>query len=381
MPSPPTHGPSLAHARETRWRIPSDVHPHARPVNTDAWRILSTMRARTPMHSSLLQVIPFPFPLPACACAFAIPDAHTRCVCPSRPPYPHAPAASSTPCRRRLRHASLLTHRPFVPPLNTAANVNVLESSSSAAPTSTSASASALTPTSTPSPSAPTTPSANSSSNSPASTPTSLVFCRRAGRPPAHVDAEQLAPRAAFARAPAPHIARAEQLARESARVRPRALTIARSGSGSKRTSRVLAGARHRQSRSISAADVEGEFVHASESVPASVPASVSSATITDSRQGDVGPGVPAARDPALVPDSYIVLVLVRGEGEREADAHARLLRYRDWVERERIRQAEEEAAQLAAQEGTGQDSPHSSEEGDYEDAQPGDEGGRLVHT
>ncbi|KAJ6514502.1 hypothetical protein C8R47DRAFT_1064255 [Mycena vitilis] len=42
----------------------------------------------------------------------------------------------------------------------------------------------------------------------------------------------------------------------------------------------------------------------------------------------------------ALVPASYIVLV--RGEGEREPDAHARLLRYLDSVERERIRQEEE---------------------------------------
>jgi hypothetical protein len=76
----------------------------------------------------------------------------------------------------------------------------------------------------------------------------------------------------------------------------------------------------------------------------------------------------------ALVPDSYIVLV--RGEGEREADAHARLERYLEWVERERVRQ-EEEAAEAAAKEG----SPDSSEEGEYEDAQAGDERGRLVQT
>ncbi|KAJ7889829.1 hypothetical protein B0H14DRAFT_3708505, partial [Mycena olivaceomarginata] len=39
----------------------------------------------------------------------------------------------------------------------------------------------------------------------------------------------------------------------------------------------------------------------------------------------------------ALVPDSYIVLV--RGEGEREADAHARLVRYPRLGEVERLRQ------------------------------------------
>jgi hypothetical protein len=78
-----------------------------------------------------------------------------------------------------------------------------------------------------------------------------------------------------------------------------------------------------------------------------------------------------------LVPDSYIVLV--RGEGEREADAHARLVRYLDWVEIERLRQLEdeEEKARLAAAGRAG--SPDSSEEGEYEDAQAGDERGQLV--
>ncbi|KAK7053613.1 hypothetical protein R3P38DRAFT_3343137 [Favolaschia claudopus] len=86
----------------------------------------------------------------------------------------------------------------------------------------------------------------------------------------------------------------------------------------------------------------------------------------------------------ALVPDSYIVMI--RGEGEREGDAHERLERYLEWVERERQRQEEEqreqaerEAAARAAK--GGHASPDSSEEGDYEDAQVGDEGGHLAQS
>ncbi|KAJ6506171.1 hypothetical protein C8R47DRAFT_1192152 [Mycena vitilis] len=580
-----------------------------------------------------------------------------------------APAATSTPISSLTSNAaapsvtigtatatSPLTPSPATPtPANTASNATL--------PSTSATTTSALTPTATPTPSAPTTPSAkrvsfppsataalglksHSNSNSPASTPTSLVFSldEEGGLP------RTPTPSSSRPAPPSPALSRRTSLARSESRRQsghsgsgggsgggPSAFSPGSSpenrrdsahahspsrgsGSGSKRTSRVLAGARHRLSRSISAADVEGEgdgeFVDASESVPASV----SSATITESKKAPItvrdfayprederhaglGPDVPAACDPArlarrlrgvarlsdyasgageedvdddwggafvwgrgrmafgggggsasaareggdgggvgaadfarnfgdagfdegegegegyedeggeedelyyaetyadvppglyraqflfeaidgaemdleegqlihvlgsgatatpeggdgddegggagagwavarerdpplvlkeagvlevnamvgartdagkvwaemwaqaqantsptttagttptgaahappterraLVPDSYIVLV--RGEGEREADAHARLLRYLDWVERERIRQ-EEEAAQLAGQEGTGQDSPHSSEEGDYEDAQPGDEGGRLVHT
>ncbi|KAJ7166193.1 hypothetical protein C8R46DRAFT_1276040 [Mycena filopes] len=64
----------------------------------------------------------------------------------------------------------------------------------------------------------------------------------------------------------------------------------------------------------------------------------------------------------ALVPDSYIVLI--RGEGEREADAHVRLVRYLEWLEKERVRQ-EEEAREAAAAE----DDDEDGEEGVFEDA------------
>ncbi|KAJ7211717.1 hypothetical protein GGX14DRAFT_564944 [Mycena pura] len=49
----------------------------------------------------------------------------------------------------------------------------------------------------------------------------------------------------------------------------------------------------------------------------------------------------------ALVPDSFIVLI--RGEGEREADAHVRLVQYLEWLEEERKRQEQEYAELLAA--------------------------------
>ncbi|KAJ7151921.1 hypothetical protein C8R43DRAFT_484841 [Mycena crocata] len=85
-------------------------------------------------------------------------------------------------------------------------------------------------------------------------------------------------------------------------------------------------------------------------------------------------PQITGSERRALVPDSY--LVMVRGEGEREADAHERLVAYIEWVERERIRQ-EAEAAEEAklAEEGEGgnadEESPQSSE---YEDAVEGGE-------
>ncbi|KAJ7747452.1 hypothetical protein DFH07DRAFT_1037187 [Mycena maculata] len=79
----------------------------------------------------------------------------------------------------------------------------------------------------------------------------------------------------------------------------------------------------------------------------------------------------------ALVPDSF--LVMIRGEGEGEEEAKERLLRYLEWVERERQAQEAEEALRSTAEEDEGEegaapqhahtrgdDSPDSSE---YEDA------------
>ncbi|KAJ7024912.1 hypothetical protein C8F04DRAFT_1191959 [Mycena alexandri] len=86
----------------------------------------------------------------------------------------------------------------------------------------------------------------------------------------------------------------------------------------------------------------------------------------------------PPAERRALVPDSYIVLI--RGEGEREADAHARLVRYLEWVEKERVRQLEEaeEAAGSGAAGKGGEEEEEDEEEGVFEDAQAGDERGQL---
>ncbi|KAJ7656832.1 hypothetical protein DFH06DRAFT_1410317 [Mycena polygramma] len=449
------------------------------------------------------------------------PQRPTRTSSTSPPPF-HLPHFPRRPHHPRLLHATLAhlslsldTTELFAPADSGRARV------SSATMTS------ALPPTATPTPSAPTTPSAkrvsfppsttaalgfksHSNSNSPASTPTSLVFSPDEEGTPTPSSSRPAPPSPALSRRTS--LARSESRrhsghsgsggglsasspgsAPENRRDSAHAHSPSR-GSGSKRTSRVLAGARHRLSRSISAADVDGTFVAAPESVPASVPASASSAAITDSTnapitirdfaypradarhaglgpyvdfarnfgdggydhaegegegsedaggeeedelyyaEADVPPGlyraqfpfaaidgaemdlaegqlihvlgsgagagwaVARARDPplvrkeagalevnamvgartdagrvwaemwaqaqaqtnpstttmaataaappppterrALVPDSYIVLV--RGEGEREADAHARLLRYLDWVERERIRQEED---------------------------------------
>ncbi|KAJ7736158.1 hypothetical protein B0H16DRAFT_124257 [Mycena metata] len=96
---------------------------------------------------------------------------------------------------------------------------------------------------------------------------------------------------------------------------------------------------------------------------------------------GGVSTPAPAANPPplaerrALVPDSYIVLI--RGEGEREEDAHARLVRYLEWVEKERVRQLEEAAESAAAGKG-GEGEEDEEEEGVFEDAQAGDERGQL---
>ncbi|KAJ7249774.1 hypothetical protein B0H12DRAFT_1072308 [Mycena haematopus] len=89
----------------------------------------------------------------------------------------------------------------------------------------------------------------------------------------------------------------------------------------------------------------------------------------------------------ALVPDSYIVLV--RGEGEREADAYERLMGYLDWVEGERLKQEQDDTVMTAAPATTaapasaspGDTSPDPSEEGEYEDAQAGDERGELIQA
>ena len=56
----------------------------------------------------------------------------------------------------------------------------------------------------------------------------------------------------------------------------------------------------------------------------------------------------PAKR--ALVPDSFVVLV--RAEGEREADAKERLERYLEWMEAERERQEREMEEGIAEEEG-----------------------------